>query len=143
MKKWLFVLALCLSAVPSWATTGDEYYSAGLGLFRQQDYEKAIQYFHAALESNPDMWEAYQFMGESYYQLGNRTEAVVAMRQSLKLHSDNPTLKKFLSKVEGNSPWIPAHSLAGILPWISILLSLGTLAWMFYWTRQNSRQGTP
>jgi len=141
MKKWFFALALLVISAPVGATTGDEYYSAGLTLFRQNDFEKAVQYFHAALEAKPDMWEAYQYMGESFYQLGNRTEASVAIRQSLKLHSDNPSLKKFLSTtVEANSPWVPRHSLQGMLPWISILLSLFALVYTFY---SNNRKGSP
>ncbi len=140
MKKWFLVLALLAISAPVMATTGDEYYSAGLTLFRQNDYEKAVQYFHAALEAKPDMWEAYQYMGEAFYQLGNRTEGVVAMRRSLKLHSDNPTLKKFLAGVEGDSPWVPRRSLQGILPWVSILLSLLALGYTFY---SNNRKGRP
>lgn len=141
MKKVLLAFVLLLAPLSVWATTGDEYYSAGLALFRQGDYEKAVQYFHAALEAKPDMWEAYQYMGESFYQLGNRTEASVAIRQSLKLHSDNPTLKKFLQgTVESNSPWVSKYSFQAMLPWISIILSLFTLFWTFY--SNNRRPGT-
>jgi tetratricopeptide (TPR) repeat protein len=138
MKKAFLVLAFLLAPISVWATTGDEYYSAGLTLFRQGDFEKSVQYFHAALEAKPDMWEAYQYMGESFYQLGNRTEGVVAIRRSLKLHSDNPTLKKFLAGVETDSPWVPRHSLQAMLPWVSILLSLFALGWTFY---SNGRRG--
>lgn len=136
MNKWLLASILVLCPVLSWATTAEEYYSAGMTLYRQQDYEKAIQYFHAALEEKPDYWEAYQFMGQSYYQSANRTEALVAMEKSLVLHPDNPGLKSFVATVKQNSPWVPVRSLTAVLPWISIILSVLTLAWTVYWTRK-------
>jgi tetratricopeptide (TPR) repeat protein len=142
MRILFFLSMVIFCPLFAWATTGEEYYSAGMSLFRQQDYPKAIQYFHAALEEKPDLWEAYQFMGEAYYQSGNRTEAVVAMRQSLKLHSDNPELHKFLSRVEDNSPWVPSHSIQAILPILSLVISLGTLGWTFYWIRRYGRRGS-
>ena len=142
MKKVLLILTLLAGPIAAWATTGDEYYSAGLSLFRSQDYEKSVQYFHAALEAKPDMWEAYQYMGEAFYQLGNRTEGVVAMRRSLKLHPDNPTLKKFLGGVEADSPWVPRHSLQGMVPWIAILLSVLSIAYSFFSNNRNRRPGS-
>jgi tetratricopeptide (TPR) repeat protein len=141
MRKFLLPLLIFLPAL-SFATTAEEYYSAGMTLYRQQDYEKAIQYFHAALEEKPDFWEAYQFMGQSYYQSANRTEALVAMEKSLSLHPDNPGLKRFVATVKENSPWVPARSLAAVLPWISIIISLLALGWTLYWTRKNGSPRT-
>lgn len=142
MKKCFLILVLVLCPVFVWATTAEEYYSAGMSLFREQDYQKAIQYFHAALEEKPDLWEAYQFMGEAYYQSANRTEALVAMEKSLSLHPDNPGLKKFVEKVKDNSPWVSVHSTAGMLPWIAIVISLASFGWTFYWMRKYGRRGS-
>jgi|GEM_PF-1272526 len=136
MKKIILALALlCMGAAAAYATTAEEFYVAGLETFKGGDFDKAIRYFHAALLEKPDYWQAYQFMGEAYYQSGNRTEALVAMNESLRLHSDNQELKHFVSRVEASSPWIPSGSLSlrDKLAWISIILSLATLGWMAYW----------
>ncbi len=136
MKKTILALALILSGTAGvYATTAEEYYVAGLQTFKDSDYDKAIRYFHAALLEKPDYWQAYQFMGEAYYQSGNRTEALVAMNESLRLHPDNSELVRFVSKVEASSPWISSGSLSfrDKLSLISILLSLATLGWVGYW----------
>ncbi len=136
MKKLLLLSLLVLWPTVSWAVSAEDYYNAGLSLFQQKDYEKAIQYFHAAIQEKTDFWQAYQFLGEAYYQNSNRTEAVVAMQESLKLHSDNPELRKFLAMVKSNSPWVPAGSWRDILSLVSFIVSLLVLAWTIYWTRR-------
>ncbi len=136
MKKTIFVFTILFCVVGGvFATTAEEFYVAGLETFKNADYDKAIRYFHAALLEKPEYWQAYQFMGEAYYQSGNRTEALVAINESLRLHPDNPELRHFASRVEANSPWIPSGSLSlrDKLSLISILLSLATLAWVSYW----------
>jgi tetratricopeptide (TPR) repeat protein len=136
MKKTILALVfLFIGAAGVFATTAEEFYVAGLETFKNGDFDKAIRYFHAALLENPDYWQAYQFMGEAYYQSGNRTEALVAMNESLRLHSDNPELRHFVSRVEASSPWVPSGSLnvKDKLALISILLSLATLGWTAYW----------
>jgi tetratricopeptide (TPR) repeat protein len=136
MKKTILAFGLLLCAVGAgFATTAEEFYVAGLETFKDSDYDKAIRYFHAALLEKPDYWQAYQFMGEAYYQSGNRTEALVAMNESLRLHPENPELRRFASKVEASSPWVPSgpFSVREKLPLISIILSLATLAWVSYW----------
>lgn len=136
MKKTILALAfLFLGVAGVFATTAEEFYVAGLETFKDGDFDKAIRYFHAALLEKPDYWQAYQFMGEAYYQSGNRTEALVSMNESLRLHSDNPELRRFVSRVEASSPWIPSGSLSlrDKLALISILLSLATLGWTVYW----------
>jgi len=134
MKK-LFLL-LFLAAAPLWATVpAEDYYNAGIGLFQQKDYERAIQYFHAAIQEKSDFWQAYQFLGEAYYQNSNRTEAVVAMKESLRLHSDNPELRKFLAMVESNSPWVAPWSWRDWLIILSFIFSTLSLGWILYSNR--------
>jgi tetratricopeptide (TPR) repeat protein len=134
MKK-LFLL-LFLVVTPLWATVpAEDYYNAGIGLFQQKDYDRAIQYFHAAIQEKSDFWQAYQFLGEAYYQASNRTEAVVAIQQSLKLHPDNPELKKFLNMVKANSPWVAVWSWRDILIILSFVFSLLSMGWILYSNR--------
>ena len=134
MKK-LFLL-LFLVVTPVWATVpAEDYYNAGIGLFQQKDYDRAIQYFHAAIQEKSDFWQAYQFLGEAYYQASNRTEAVVAIQESLRLHPDNPELKKFLSMVKAHSPWVAVWSWRDILIILSFVFSTLSLGWILYSNR--------
>jgi len=134
MGKVFLFLVLVLTAVPSWATSPEDYYNAGMDLMKQKDYEKAVQYFRAAVDQRPDYWQAYQFLGEAYYQAANRTEAVVAMQESLRLHPDNTDLRKFMEKIKRSSPWAASGAFKDWMPLISILLSLLTLGWTLYST---------
>jgi tetratricopeptide (TPR) repeat protein len=135
MKK-LFLLLLLLAPISASATVpAEDYYNAGIGLFQQKDYDKAIQYFHAAIQEKADFWQAYQFLGEAYYQDSNRTEAVVAIQESLRLHPDNPELKKFLAMVKSNSPWVAVWSWRDILIILSFIFSTLSLGWILYSNR--------
>jgi tetratricopeptide (TPR) repeat protein len=137
-------LALAIAFLPALglAISSEDYYGAGVRLYKKKDYEKAIQYFHAAIEQNPDMWQAYQYMGQSYFQTANRTEALVAIRTSLKLHPKNPELRRFMDKIEGPSPWMSVRSWGAMASYLSLVISLLTLAYVVYWTRRNThRQG--
>jgi tetratricopeptide (TPR) repeat protein len=134
MKKVLGLALLLL--LPAWgmATSPEDFYNAGVDLFNSHDYEKAIQYFHAAVDERPDYWQAYQSLGMAYYQNGNITEGLMAMEKSLQLHSDNPKLREFISKIKNDSPWAAKGFSTGVLPVFAILLSLLNLGWMGYLT---------
>lgn len=134
MKKLLLGLVLLLSPALASATSPEDFYNAGMDLFKNRDYEKAVQYFKAAVDERPDYWQAYQFLGDAYYQNSNRTEAIVAMEQSLKLHPDNPDLRKFISKIRKDSPWASKGFSGSLLPLLAILLSLLNLGWLGYLT---------
>ncbi|HJT24187.1 MAG TPA: tetratricopeptide repeat protein [bacterium] len=134
MKKQLFILALFLAPYWALAIAPEDYYNAGMDLFKNRDYGKAIQYFRAAVDERPDYWQAYQFLGEAYYQDANRTEAVVAMERSLKLHPDNPELRKFVSKIRRDSPWTSNSFGSGWMSFLALLLSVLSAAWTVYWT---------
>ncbi len=137
MKK-IFLAILFLAAIPVYsAVPAEDYYNAGISLFQQKDYDKAIQYFHAAIQEKSDFWQAYQFLGEAYYQDSNRTEAVVAIHQSLKLHPDNPELKKFLAMIQTNSPWVAQGSWRDILLVATFVLALAALLLTIYFNKPS------
>jgi tetratricopeptide (TPR) repeat protein len=143
MKK-LFLLLLLAVVIPAGATVpAEDYYNAGIGLFQQKDYENAIKYFHAAIQEKPDFWQAYQFLGEAYYQDSNRTEAVVAIQQSLKLHSNNPELAKFLQMVKSNSPWVSVGSWRDLLIILSFIFSIISLGLVIYFNRSSFGHKAP
>ncbi len=143
----IFLLVLALGWVPAWvrAVAPEDYYNAGMDLFKNRDYEKAIQYFRAAVDERPDYWQAYQFLGEAYYQDANRTEAVVAMEKSLQLHPNNPDLRKFVSKIRDDSPWASKEFSTGFLPILALLLSVFSAGWTGYgaWKNRSSLRRPP
>ena len=144
MKKILLAGALALIPSLALAVAPEDYYHAGADLFKNHDYEKAIQYFHAAVDERPDYWQAYESLGMAYYQNGNVTAAVMAMEKSLQIHPDNPELKKFEANIRATSPWVSRAFFPSTLPILSILLSLGTLAWTLWgqrWWRSRRSQG--
>lgn len=132
MKKILFFLALLAVPMGAGATAPEDYYNAGMDLFNNRDFEKAVKYFKAAVDERPDYWQAYQSLGSAYYQNGNITAAMMAMEQSLKLHPDNPNLRKFISKIRSDSPWAFKGLSTGLLPILAFILSLANLGWMAY-----------
>jgi tetratricopeptide (TPR) repeat protein len=134
VKTKVLLLMFFLAPLLSLATTSEEYYAAGLTVMKEKDYERAIKYFRGAIEQKADYWQAYHYMGVAYYQLGNRTEAVVAMRESLKLNPKNDELKVFIGKVEGTGPWVPRGSLVVCLAWAGFILALLTAGWVGYWS---------
>ncbi len=143
MKKVLFLLILLAHPLAASATSPEDYYNAGMDLMKQKDYEKAVQYFRAAVDQRPDYWQAYQFLGEAYYQSANRTEAVVAMRESLRLHPQNPDLKKFMERIKRDSPWASNGSWRDFLSIIAIVLSALTFAWTIYGPRRDRPERKP
>lgn len=141
MKKILGFLILIGLPSAAFAGMAEDYFNAGLGLFKQGDNEKAIQYFQAALQERPDYWQAYQFMGEAYYQSSNRTEALLDMELSLKLNPHNPDLREFVNRIKRAGPWAPAEgwTFSDSLSLFAVLLSLFTLGWP-YWLRWRRSQ---
>jgi tetratricopeptide (TPR) repeat protein len=128
-------LGLFLGPIFAHAIAPEDYFNAGMELFKNRDYEKAVHYFHAAVEERPDYWQAYQFLGEAYYQTANRTEAILAIDESLRLHPNNPELRKFEALIRISSPWVSKGFVSSTLPILSILISLGTLAWTLWGQR--------
>jgi len=92
-----FAMACLLFTAPRIlrAATADDYYKAGLTLTQQNQHEQAVKYYQAAVQLDANHWQAEQAMGTSYYQLGNKSEALAAFDASLKIHPDNPQLKAF------------------------------------------------
>lgn len=50
MKKALLLLVAVWVPAWSYAIAPEDYYNAGMDLFKNRDYEKAIQYFRAAVD---------------------------------------------------------------------------------------------
>ncbi len=99
----LAVCFVCLSLNTAKADAPDDY-QAGLASYQQKDYAKSIQSLKAAVKNDPKNWEAYQLMGNCYYQEKDIPDARDAFKKSLALHP-NAELGKFaanLSPVDGS-----------------------------------------
>jgi len=100
--QWIFILLFFTSAL--WAATSADYYAAGIQLYQQKQYAKSIQYFRAAIQLDPQNWKAYQVMGQAYYQLGDKTDAVQMMDQSLQINPGNQPLRQFRNNLASTAP---------------------------------------
>ena len=58
-----------------------QYLDAGIALYNEGRYEESIQYIQYAAQSDPSLWEAYQYLGGAYYALGRTSEAVACYEQ--------------------------------------------------------------
>ncbi len=84
--------------------TAQDLEEQGQALYRAGQYPKALIYFNFAVQADPNSWQAYQQLGNTYYQLGDASDAMIAYQQSLKLNPNNPTLTNFVNNLRGANP---------------------------------------
>jgi Tfp pilus assembly protein PilF len=76
-----------------------EKLSEGKKLFEGFDYLGAIGVLSEALDNNPDLWEAYYFLGMCYDKRGENLDAVEAYEQALEINPDIEGLEEYLNKL--------------------------------------------
>ncbi len=96
-SKWAFLLSVFISS-SLWAATPQEYYQSGIKFYGQGQYDQAVTMFQEAVNENPQFWQAYQALGQAYYQEGKKNEALNAMNKSLSINPNNPQLREFVEK---------------------------------------------
>jgi tetratricopeptide (TPR) repeat protein len=107
MASLWFLGFILFGAWPLGAVTSDEYLKAGQSLYLKKQYDQAVQYLKAAVQVDPNNWQAYATLGNSLYQQGKLSEALEAFDQCLALRSPNPDVQAFddaLRKKLGTSP---------------------------------------
>jgi len=62
------------------------------------NYDQAVVQYKAAIAANPNNAKAYQGLGNAYYALKQKPEAVAAYRRCLEIAPDNAALKSFLAR---------------------------------------------
>lgn len=68
------------------------YYRAGNKYFAQKNYDLALRYYHGATNRDPELWQAYQGMGNCYFYLGDKAKALENFQKALVINPDNPKL---------------------------------------------------
>jgi tetratricopeptide (TPR) repeat protein len=102
----------------AWAQDAAQYLTAANQLYNAKDYTKAVQYYQATTQINPNSVEAYQGLGNSYYAMNRNAEALTAYEKALQLNPNNTQLASFVKTLKtqtGTFPSLPAAS-SGTMP---------------------------
>jgi len=75
---------------------------SGLWFYRNGQYNKAIQKFYQALETNPKNPEAYQYLGDTYFRMGQLGKAKDAYEKVRQLDPDNLNVMENLGVIFAN-----------------------------------------
>jgi formylglycine-generating enzyme required for sulfatase activity len=101
----LLILTFCVvSAV--YAVTAKEYYDAGLKLYSNKDYQKAVQYFDAVIQLEPDNSAALLGRANCYYSMGQYQDALTNYKKVAVLQPQNAQVTQLIETLQtkiGNS----------------------------------------
>ena len=110
-RPFFFILVVFSISSTVFAATSWEYYQAGMRLYNQHEYAEATRYFQAAVDADPNNWQAYQGLGMSDYAQGDKAGAKQAFDRSLTVHPNNPQLARFDESLESGP--LPPHAPPG------------------------------
>lgn len=115
MKHAKFAVAALLLffglSASSWAQDQSiQYYQAGNSTYSQKNYDMAIRYYQGAVQINPQMWQAYQGMGNCYYAKGDKQNALTNYQKALSINSNNPQLSSFVQTLQAQVGTAPAET---------------------------------
>jgi len=79
---------------------GYEYYVAGVDFYQQGDYENAISYLQYAVELDPQLYEAYQYLGNIYYETGNYQQALEYYKKVVELNPQDKDFAEWVKEFE-------------------------------------------
>ncbi len=79
---------------------GYEYYVAGVDFYQQGDYENAISYLQYAVELDPQLYEAYQYLGNIYYETGNYQQALECYKKVVELNPQDKDFAEWVKEFE-------------------------------------------
>ena len=111
MKKALLVcLLLVFGASVVHAATAQEYINAGNTFYQARDLNKAVLYYKAAVQMDPNSAVAHQSLGSAYYGLGQKADALAEYQKALSINPNNPQLSSFVQTLQaqvGSGPGLP------------------------------------
>jgi len=115
MKKLIyFGMFLCCVGLTGagFAQTAAQYLEAGNQTYAAKDYAKAVQYYQAAAQLDPNSAAAYQGLGNSQYSQGQDSAALASYEKALALNPNNAQLSTFVQSLRAKVGAAPAGSTA-------------------------------
>ncbi len=100
MGLFIFLSLLGTASSVSAQATSDQYYAAGNQFYTAKDYNKAVLYYKAAIQVNPNNAAAHQGLGNTYYGLGQKSDALAEYQKALALNPNNPQLSAFVQNLQ-------------------------------------------
>jgi tetratricopeptide (TPR) repeat protein len=85
MIHTIFILCLALQNASS---EGSQHMQAGVEAHKQGHFDEAISEFRKATESDPNLLQAFLYLGEEYSQMHNYAGAIAPLRRALELSPD-------------------------------------------------------
>lgn len=110
LGQWSSAEKCGLKAVLLDSTFALAHYNLGCTYSYQNQAAKAIPYFQKTLAYNPDYVNAYDFLGHSYYELGDFVKAEALWEECSRRMPDNPTILQNLGEVSLKLGKGAAHS---------------------------------
>lgn len=101
--KWTQRIAIVLFAIfllPGLASANEQQWLAGGNqALRAKQFDKAVQYYGAALKANRSSAAAAQGLGSAYYGKGDKSRALQYYNYALKLQPNNAQLKSVVDRL--------------------------------------------
>lgn len=82
------------------AASAAQYLAAGQQLFGAKNYAQAAQYYYAAVKLDPNNVTAYQGIGNCYYMLGRKSDALAFYQKALAIQPGNAQLSQFVQSLQ-------------------------------------------
>ncbi len=108
----VFALSVLIAVTVQAQDQSSAYYQAGNTLYGQKNYDMAIRYYQAAVQVNPQMWQADQGLGNCYYAKGDKVNALASYQKALDINPNNPGLSNFVQTLRAQVPAAPAAQVA-------------------------------
>lgn len=76
-------------------------FDSGVRLHGEGSLDEAVKNFRQALECDPELWQAQQYLGTAFYQMGRTSEALIYFEKVLAHHQD-PQLQAWIEGLKAN-----------------------------------------
>ncbi len=87
---------------PAQVQQAQQYFDYGVSQVDAGQFEPAIQYLQYAVQLNPELWQAHQYLGNAFYGLGRIAEAVAEFEQVLAYNPD-PQLRQWVEGLKAQA----------------------------------------
>ncbi len=79
-----------VAKLPNLGTDAEDYYTFGIDAIKEGNFPMAVQAWEKAVEINPTMVKAYNYLGRAYYTQGMIEGAIEAYKKAVELDPANP-----------------------------------------------------